>query len=175
MRKYIKIFLPVFALALLCFLSYKVWEKINYKNEGAQNTEMLPNFSYQNIKGSNFIKQDLDKNLPTIFFYFNSECDYCQHDAREIQQNIASLNNIELLFISTEDPEKIEGFALTHKLDIYDNIYFLYDERGHFSRTFDANTVPFLAIYNKDNQLVKKIKGQAKVANILAALEQDNP
>lgn len=173
MKKFLKIILPIFVLAILVFLSYRVWDKIQYKNEVEENTEILPDFSYQNIQGSSFKKQDLNKNLPVVFIYFNSECEYCQHEARDIKENIPAFKNAQLLFVSTEKPERIEEFAQTYKLNRYDNIYFLYDERGHFARTFDANSIPFLAIYNKDDQLVKKIKGQTTVSTILAALEKD--
>jgi peroxiredoxin len=170
MKKSLKIILPVLALALLAFLGYKVWAKIQYKNQVVENTESIPDFAYQNIQGSDFKKDDLDKNLPVVFIYFNSECEYCQHEAREIQENIAAFKNTQLLFVSTEQPAKIKEFAQTYKLKTYDNIYFLYDERNHFARTFDATTIPFIAVYNKEHKLIEKFKGQVKVANILAAL-----
>lgn len=172
MKKSLKIILPVLALALLAFLGYKVWAKIQYKNEVVENTESIPDFNYQNIGNKESLnRRDLRKNLPVVFIYFNSECEYCQHEAREIQENIAAFNKTQLLFVSTEKPAKIKEFAKTYKLKDYDNIYFLYDDRDRFARTFDANTIPFLAVYNKDQRLVKKFKGQTKVSNILALLE----
>ena len=171
MKKSLKIILPILVLVLLAFLGYKVWTKIQYKNEVVENTESIPDFAYKNIENSESLnREDLKNKLPVVFIYFNSECEYCQHEAQEIQQNIAAFKNTQLLFVSTEKPNNIKEFAQTHKLKDYDNIYFLYDERNHFARTFDANTIPFLAVYNKDQKLIKKFKGQTKVGNILAAL-----
>ena len=147
-------------LTLLAFMGYKVWAKIEYKNEVIQNTESIPDFAYQNVENNESLnRRDLNKNLPVVFIYFNSECEYCQHEAQEIQQNIAAFNKTQIIFISTEKPNKIEEFAQNYNLKTYDNIYFLYDERDHFARTFDANTIPFLAVYNKHHKLIEKFKG----------------
>lgn len=173
MRKYIKIFLAVFVICLLVFLGYKVWNKITYKNKVLENTENLPVFAYQNVEaGLKFTRQDLNENLPTIFIYFNSECEYCQHEAIDIKENIKKLKNVQILFVSIENPKTIEKFAKNYNLLNCDNIHFLFDNRKTFADTFDVTSIPFILIYDKDKRLVKKIKGQTKIDNILNAFEK---
>lgn len=165
--------MPILVVAILAFLGYKVVSKISYKNEVAANMEELPQFSYKGTQGSTFTKEDLKNGKPTVIIYFNSECEYCQHESQDIEQNIKKLKQVQLLFVSTENMETIQNFARTYKLNIYDNIHFLSDSQNTFANTFDAHTIPFILIYDKDKKLVKKIKGQTKVSTILAALDNN--
>ncbi|WP_230157643.1 redoxin domain-containing protein [Flavobacterium sp. CECT 9288] len=106
-------------------------------------------------------------NIPTIFIYYNSECNFCNEETQMIQENIAKFKDIQLVFVSFEKPEKIVEFAKKHKLDQNDKVTFLCDNRLTFSSTFDVQSLPCLVLYDKNNKLIEKIKGQTKTETIL--------
>ena len=173
MKKSLKILLPILALGLFGFIAYKVITKINHKSEVAGNIAIMPDISYKNVStGKPFSKDDLDAQKPTVLVWFNSECEYCQHEAWEIQQNSIAFKECQILFISEEKPEIIKSFSKEYNLNQYGHFYFLFDSRNHFSTTFDVNSFPSLIIYNEKGQLLKKIKGQVKVSKILELLEK---
>ncbi len=171
MKKYLKIIIPIFILGSLAFMGYKVVTKIKHKKEVAENIKTIPAFSYKTINGEVFSNKDLGNDTPTIFLYFNSECEHCQSEAEQIRDNVEKFANVQLVFISFEDPKKIEAFATKYKLNHYDNIDFLCDSKVSFSITFDVKSLPTIILYNKNKKLIEKIKGQTKVETLIKKLQ----
>ncbi|WP_264535284.1 TlpA family protein disulfide reductase [Flavobacterium sp. N1736] len=163
MRKYFKTILILFFIGILCFLGYKITSKINHKNKIARNIKTIPVFNYQNINGGVFSNQNLKKQTATIFIYFNTECEYCDHEAQMIKENITQFKNMQLVFVSFEKPKRIKKFAQQHQLTLYDNVYFLCDNKAAFATTFDVNSLPCLVLYDKNHNLIEKIKGQTRI------------
>lgn len=161
-KKYIKIILPVLFLGLFGFLIFQITSKINHKKEVAENIKTIPNFNFQNVNGGRFTNENIIKNTPTLFIYFNSECEFCNEEAEMIQLNIDKFSPIQLIFVSIENPDKIKEFAIHHKLFNYDKINFLSDTQVSFAPTFDVKSLPCLVLYDKDQHLIEKIKGQIK-------------
>ena len=167
MKKTLKIVIPILVISLLVFMGYKVVSKINHKKQVAENIKKMPTFSYLTLDNKVFTQENLVQNTPTLFIYFNSECDFCNHEAEMVQQNIEQLKDIQVVFISYEPVEKIKQFANNYKLLNYDNIYFLSDSKISFATTFDVKSMPCLVLYDKDNNLIEKIKGQVKIKTVL--------
>lgn len=171
MKRYSKIIIPILVLILLVFMGYKVVTKIIHKREVAEHIKTIPPFSYSTINGEIFTNKDLKDNTPTLFLYFNSECEHCQSEALQIQENIAKFKKYQLVFVSFEEKYKIIAFAKKYKLDTYDNITFLFDKQVSFSTTFDVNSLPTMILYNMNKELIGKMKGQTKVETILKKLK----
>lgn len=170
MKKYLKIIIPVLIIGIITFMAYKVIKKINHKAAVAEHIKTIPSFTYKTIQGNLFSKQDLKDNIPTVFFYFNSECEHCQSEAEQIRDNLEKFKNVQLVFISFEDSKKIKAFATKYKLTGSDKITFLHDSNVNFATTFDVNSLPTVVIYDKKKKLVAKIKGEIKVEVILEKL-----
>ena len=167
MKKTLKIVIPLLIISLLAFMGYKVVNKINHKKQVAENIKQMPSFSYVTLENKIFTQENLVQNKPTLFIYFNSECDFCNHEAEMVQQNIEQLKDIQVVFISYEPVEKIKQFATKFKLLNHDNISFLSDSKISFASTFDVKSMPCLVLYDKENNLIEKIKGQVKIETVL--------
>ena len=167
MKKILKIVIPILVISLLAFMGYKVVSKINHKKQVAENIKKMPAFSYVTLENKVFTQENLVQNIPTLFIYFNSECDFCNHEAEMVQQNIEQLKDIQVVFISYESIEKIKPFATKFKLLNHANISFLSDSKITFATTFDVKSMPCLVLYDKDNNLIEKIKGQVKMETVL--------
>lgn len=167
MKKYLKIILPIVVISLLAIMGYKVADKINYKKQVAENIKQMPFFSYLDLEGNVFTKENLPKNKPVLFVYFNSECDFCNHEAEMIQQNLEKLEDIQIVFISFEKTDSIKEFAQKYSLLQYDNITFISDSKATFATTFDVKSLPCLVLYDLNRNLIEKIKGQVKIETVL--------
>ena len=174
MKKYLKILIPILFIGAFCYFGYHIYSKIQHKKKVAENIKTIPTFEYQNINGKIFTNKDLKKNIPTLFIYYNSECDFCNEEAQMIKKNIAKFTNFQLCFISFEEHNQIKSFATKYQLNIYDNVHFLCDNKITFASTFDVKSMPCLVLYNKDQKLIEKIKGQVKTETILKKLEVKN-
>lgn len=167
----IKISITLIILTVLSYLIYNVSKKIEFKNTVEEKLRTIPNFSFVSINNIEFTNNDLDPNKATIFIYFNSECDYCHHEAKSIHDNISDFTDINIIFISTENIEIIAKFAQKYNLINQPNVTFLFDGAETFSNQFDATAIPYLLIYNRNQELVKRHKGQLKAESIIKLLK----
>lgn len=173
-KKTILIIVAVTVLGLLSFLGYNVISKTKEKNQIAKQLETVPEFEFLTLDQKPFTKANLKTNLNTIFIYFNSQCDFCQHEAQSISNNLDSFKNVQIIFISTESIDTIKKFSEQYNLNNQQNITFLNDNLNTFSSRFDANNIPYLLIYDQNQKLIKKHKGQLNAKGILRALQQND-
>lgn len=170
MKRFLKLFIPLLFICVFIYLGCQIFSQIKHKKDIVENIKTIPKFKYINSKGGFFVNESLRKNTPTIFIYFNSECEFCIEEAKMIKKNIDKLEKIQLVFISFEKTELIKVFSKEYQLNNFDNVYFLSDERASFSTTFDVKSLPCLVLYDEKQQLIEKIKGQVKVETILKKL-----
>jgi thioredoxin-related protein len=170
-RKKILLFITLFVvLGTLSYLSYSVIVKAKEKKLTANRLQIIPEFQFEDLKSSTFTNASLQENKAAIFVYFNTECDYCQHEAQSISERLDEFTKVQFIFVSTEDIETIKQFSENHNLNHQPNITFVHDNTDIFSTKFGATAMPYLLIYDKDQQLIKKHKGQLNANGILKAL-----
>ncbi len=170
MKKKVKVIIAILLIGVLGFLGYGITNKLNYKKEVAERIKTIPDFSFVTTKEETFTQNDL-KELPTVFIYFNSDCDYCQSEATKIEKRLSDFKNIELIFVSFEPLEDIIKFAKIYKLYNQENITFLEDKKGEFSKIFDVNSIPYIIVYNKKKEFKGKFKGATKIDKILKVIK----
>lgn len=158
---------------VLFVLVYQIISKINHKNEIAQNIKRIPQFSYQSIQGRIFTNQNLKAETPAIFIYFNTECEYCNEEAQMIHENLKKFENVQIIFISFENTKQIKKFAQNHQLINHDNVHFLHDSKNTFASTFDINSLPCLLMYDRNQNLIEKVKGQTKPEILIKKLNTE--
>jgi len=161
----------LFIISLLSFLGYKIISKISHKKEVSERIQQLPNFSYITLKGTSLTQNTLNKNFNTVFINFNTECDYCKHEASQINEHFSSFKNTQFVFVSSQDVNTIKEFANTYNLLQHDTIYFALDTENDFSTTFDTHSFPFAALYSPNKQLIKIFKGAVTAKTLLKALK----
>jgi len=170
MKKYLKTIILLVFIGSACYLGYQIISKINHKKEVTQNIKTIPQFSYQDVNKKPFTNKNLKKETPVIFIYFNTDCDYCNEETQMIKENIDKFKNFQLIFISFENLQKIKNFSQHHQLLNYDNVHFLHDSKVTFATTFDVSSLPYIVLYDKNQNLIEKIKGQTKPENLIKKL-----
>ena len=89
-----------------------------------------------------------------------------------IQESVNKFAPYQLVFVSFEKPKDINSFAKKHNLLNYDNVHFVCDTKVTFATTFDVQSLPCLVLYDKNQQLIEKIKGQTKVETLIKKLQK---
>jgi len=171
MKKKIKIIISIFLIGIIGYLGFSIGSKLNHKKEVAERIKTIPKFSFKKLNGEAFTQKELNTTLPKLFIYFNSECEFCQGEAEQIQKNITQLQPIQIVMVSHESSEGIKNFAEKYHLINQKNILFLEDSTLLFSELFNAKSIPFLVLYSKNNQLIQKFKGATKIENVIKLLE----
>jgi peroxiredoxin len=104
-----------------------------------------------------------------ILILFQPDCDHCQHEAEDIEKELAAFKDYTLYFVSAAPMPQIEQFASTYKLTGKDNIVFGNTAAEHVLNHFGPIPAPSIYIYN-DKTLKQGFEGQTEVAKIVAAL-----
>lgn len=171
MRKKIRITLLILFLIILGSLIYKFSNTLKNKETVGEVISKLPNFEFRTLDNFSFSNDDLKIETKKILVYFNSECDSCQNEASKFAHNLNQMADCEILYISSETPDKILKFAKKYKLSNFKNIIFLHDIENTFPKWVNTSSVPYILAYdNKDNLLYQK-KGVGNISELIKSLK----
>lgn len=163
-------------LLLLCAISlligtisiiYAVIEKMHRKKLAYQNLEALTNLPLFDLDSTRIY---LIPDRRTILIYYDSECDYCQNEIKEISTNMDFFKNLDVVFMSSELISAIKFFKEKSRQLHSDNIRFTKINREEADKTFGSLVVPQIFIYGTDGNLIKKFGGETKIGALLQYL-----
>ena len=132
----------------------------------------LPAFNLLSLDSAVYDQKVLVENNNTIIMLFNPECEHCQDQLKlmlSIPELVASTN---VILTSTETLQKIKIFYDKFHLENYPLIHIGKDHKYFFGGFYQPKTIPVLAFYNKQKQLVYFNQGNVKKKQVLDALKK---
>lgn len=165
MKSILKWLLIVIVLCVAGFLMNLTLETNNSNKAVKQKRSVLPAVSLLALDSAQFDLSTVE-NKPLVLIHFNSECDHCQYEAKDIKKNAESFSGANLVFMSSEPLSKIESFAHEYGLGNYRNIFFTKIDAGHATTTFGVLSIPHVFIYGPDKVLIKEFRGETSAAVI---------
>lgn len=168
MRKGLQI---LFITILVLIIGYFAYDQFKIQSISTD-YQILPEFTLNDINGTKFNSSQLHRDKQKLIIYFDSECEHCLEEAAAISQHIKSFKNIQLIFISYQEPEAITEFAQTYHFLSLPNAVFLQDNYLQLVTAFNIKEFPFMLIYSKDNKLIQKFEGPTDIRNILMELKK---
>ena len=171
-KKFILFLVLIFALGLLGYLGCNIKTKAKEKKEIEQQLQTLQKFEFTTLEGTSYTTSNINTNLNTILVFYNSACDFCQHEAEGISEYKNQFIDTQILFVSEEPLDSIRKFAQYYQLNKPPQIQFFHDTHHFFTNQLAVSSVPFLLIYDKDQQLIKKHQGPLNAPALLNLLQQ---
>ncbi|ELR69721.1 hypothetical protein C900_04698 [Fulvivirga imtechensis AK7] len=107
---------------------------------------------------------DTDITPTTILIFFNSECEHCQEEIKEVSKNIGELKKYQLFLISYEPENEALAFLSRYNL----SNFYLKSSPEKVISAFEGS-VPQTLIYKK-GKLIQHFKGEVKIETILDLL-----
>lgn len=157
--------LTVILTSLVSYMIYKM-VKTKQANQLTNNAKKnLPNFAFYNLDSVVTSNKFITKNKPVCVYYFNTDCEHCQYEAKEINRNITLFKNVQIVMVSFNTIKEIKAFAKQYNLN-YSNLTFLQDPKYQFSNWFGKASIPSVFIYNSKHKLVKEYQGETKIEAI---------
>ncbi|RZK59205.1 MAG: redoxin domain-containing protein [Pedobacter sp.] len=147
------------------FMVYKIAKTRKHNASVAATKQTLPNFTFYNLDSANTSNKFVTKGKPVCIIYFNADCEYCQYEAKEIEENITLFKNTQIVMVSFNTIKEIKEFQKKYHLN-YSNITFLQDPKHEFKQWFGKTNIPAVFIYNAKHQLVKEYHGETKIEAI---------
>jgi Thioredoxin. len=168
MKKIAFTIIGIVVIALAVYLCSRIYNKIQQKRSVEKNTATLPAFNFCTLNNTVFTNNNLpDSTGKMILNFFSPTCEHCQYMATQYVQHKQQLNGIIILMVTVADSITTKNFYADYKLNQSPNIIVLRDKKFQFPKTFGTGVVPSFFIY-KNQKLIKKIIGEAKVENLLS-------
>jgi len=167
MKKSIVTIIILFMAALTAYMIYNSITRLNATKQGEKNASLMTSIV---AKLTPLEGRALKSYLrPTLLIYFNSECDYCQHQLELINGTPEILEQFQLILVSYQDILEIETHLVNYSAITVAN-YALYQvEPDKVLSTFGRTSVPQLFVY-QDNLLKGTFKGFTKTESILETI-----
>src|SRR5438874_1910196 len=67
----------------------------------------MPDFNFFKLDKSLFTNKNLGPDKMLFFFFFDSDCDHCQHAMMNLNQHYPEYKKVAIYLISLDDQEKI--------------------------------------------------------------------
>lgn len=117
-----------------------------------------------------FTREDLKKNMNTIFIVFSPDCSHCQNEAKMITENIKQFKNTEFVMLTYLPYDEMMAFYKVFRIYNYPQITMGRDTKFFFPIYFGVKNLPGIYIYDKKGHFKKSFEGDVKPETILAEL-----
>lgn len=144
-------------MAVILFVSCYERDPIKTGKEGSA----IPSFdillpdSISNVSTGN-----IPKGQATVFIYFGPHCPYSRVQIEDILSNIQTFKDVRFYLFTNWPFKDMKDFYIDHRINKYPNITMGEDYTNYFTKYFDAQGVPYLAIYDKKKRLTKAFVGK---------------
>lgn len=166
----LKFSLYIFAIILL---TGSIAKAQGPKEAGYLRFPTVPPFTVVTTDSTNFTKEELRRNTPTLIMYFNPGCDHCKHQTDSIIANMDQFKKMQIVMASYAQPEEISTFYTEHNLESYANIHVGRDTKYFFQPFYKIMNLPFLALYDKKGKLLTTFEGTTPIAKLLEAFDKN--
>jgi hypothetical protein len=135
-------------------------------------SKTIPAFTLYALDSIPFTQNVLTENNKTIIMLFNPACEHCQNQL-ELMLTIPEITeSTNIILTSGETMAKLKVFYDKFHLEKYPLIHIGKDYKYFFGGFYQPKTIPVLAFYNKQKQLVYFNQGNVKKNEILEALKK---
>ena len=120
-----------------------------------QKSPFIPTFSLQTPDSSWFFNSSLNEKKPVLILYFSPDCGHCQLETENLLSKEDSLQNLQIVMVTSRPFEDMSHFAAHYKIYKFPNIKIGTDNAYHITRFYKIEFTPFSALYDKKGKLVK--------------------
>lgn len=155
---------------------------VKFNTVKAQNLDTIPPYQKDSLHipeftvlktDSTFANQSvIPKDKPVVIIYFSPECGHCQITADAFSKRMKEMRDIYFVWVSYYPLPEIKEFAKKFNLEQFNNIIIGRDPNYTIAPYFRIKYTPFMAVYNKDHQLIQTY-AQGTEADTLINLLKD--
>lgn len=144
--------------------------------QDGQPSPAIPNFKFYKVKsGISYEKTDLAKGRKTMFILFDPGCSHCRTEANALGKNYDKFKDVNLLFVSMNDPALMATFLETFAKELVGkpNVEVLYDRNQDFIQKFHVpSQFPANYVYSKEGTLESYWDGPRDINYMVSAINK---
>ncbi len=161
--------------SLSLFLCIFFWGGVIAQNKALPpylKNPVLPDFKIlQKDSTTWFSKKDLKTGKPVMIMLFSPDCDHCQKQTKMILERIKDLGDLQIVMATFQPMDKMRKFYTDYGIAKYPNIRMGRDVPYFFGGFYRGRSIPYLAIYDRSQKLVKIYDGGATIDKLLEAIK----
>ena len=108
---------------------------------------------------------------PIVFIYFSPDCNHCQNETKEILDHVSQLKHTKIYWVTNDPTDATKEFYSYFRFDTVKNMFVCKDYNYSFYRAYLPPDVPYIAIYNSKNKLVKVYRGETNIQSIISSVQ----
>lgn len=132
----------------------------------------IPSFTFYKVKsGIAYTNADLQEGKNTVFILFDPSCSHCQNEAGALAKNYDKIKDVNILYISMNDPALMVNFFNTFGKELQGkaNIEMLYDRNQEFVQKIHIPAIfPANYVYGPDGILKSSWEGEKDINEAIA-------
>jgi thiol-disulfide isomerase/thioredoxin len=130
----------------------------------------VPPFHLLKVDSSTYLtKDDIKKHHPTLVMFFSPDCDHCKHQTESMLSNYKKFRNVEIVMATYQPFGEMKEFNTKFQLAKYPNIKIGRDEKFFLAPFYRIRNLPYLALYDKDGNLITTFEGTTDIDKLTKA------
>jgi len=109
---------------------------------------------------------DIEPGKPTLLFAFETWCPYCKAQTKSLISHIESLKGVNIYMVCNTPFPEFKKFNKQYDLYKYPGIKAGVDTNLSFANYFKTSQIPYIAIYDRQNNLKQVLIGKTAVSTI---------
>ena len=132
----------------------------------------MPAFKFTQSNNKVIKAEDLPKNKPILLIYFSPECDHCETVMKEFFKQPAKFASASVAMVTFLPMPKLLDFEKKFPTKKYANVYSGSEGGTFFIKDYyKLDEIPFVALYDKNRNLVKSYLRNVPLDEISAKLK----
>ena len=123
---------------------------------------LIPDFKFYGMDKQPVTRLSLVQNSPTIFFYFDPDCDHCQLISTMITEQKALFKGITLVLVSWADMDAIRAFPAKYLPGYPGTLIVTQDTEYKIDKWFGYSETPSLYVYNNQYKRTASFKDETR-------------
>jgi thioredoxin-related protein len=117
-------------------------------------------------------KDNLKKHHRTLVMVFSPDCDHCKHQTEALLEQMDKFKDVEIVMATYQPFEEMKQFNTYFRIFDHPNIKIGRDEKFFLIPFYKVRNLPYLALYDKNGNLITTFEGNQKPETLLNAFEQ---
>ena len=141
-------------------------------SQTAANLKKIAPFNIKLTTGQQYTPAQLAPG-PVVLIYFSPDCDHCQNFTQDMIKNYSAITNKQVVMVTFQAMDMLQPFAKKYKLAQYPNIKIGTEGLSYtVQKYYGIRSFPYIAIYDKQGNLVKTFEGEQPHAEIFKTLKK---
>lgn len=135
---------------------------------------VMPEFTFYTLEENQpFTRMSLAPEGNVVFNFFDPGCGHCQQEAEAMGEHAEAFKDVNLYFISQQDPQLVREFMETYagKLSAVAQPQVLIDSDYTFLTLFYPTQYPALYVYSQKRELLAYMDGEHPVEDVIKAVQ----